>query len=244
VFRTKPFLATTNRPSLSACASRSICLSDETPITDLLQTWQEPAHILACESATKSIAILRTGWSVDPKNAKIAALMIQICIGRNLSRTEMETWFERAMALDPNNGDAAFNKLTYISPKWHGTAREFVAFGYECANSQRWGGSVPLVLVAVHQEIQKVSGVEPAIYFGQASVWRDLRASYEKLFRLNPTDTETRPKFARDAFYAGDYKLFLEQIEKAGPIINYYAVFGSEKKFDEMKKKALLAVSI
>jgi hypothetical protein len=192
----------------------------------------------------KAEDILRTGWEADPKDSEIPALMIQICTGRSLPRAEMEKWFDRAMALDPNNSNAAFQKANYLSPKWLGTVRDVIAFGYECANSPRWGGSVPLVLVFVHQDLQRITGIDPAKYFGQAIVWRDLRVSYEKYFRLNPTDTETRPKFARDAFYGGDYKLFLEQMDKAGPNVNYFAVFGGEEQFEEMKKKALAAVSI
>jgi uncharacterized protein YqfA (UPF0365 family) len=59
--------------------------------------------------------------------------MLTVCLGLAPERAEMELWFDRAMAADPNNRDACKAKLYNLEPKWHGSAEEMVKFGREWA---------------------------------------------------------------------------------------------------------------
>jgi len=42
-------------------------------------------------------AALVKGWSLDNSDDRISTLMIEVAVGLNYDRPQMETWFERAM---------------------------------------------------------------------------------------------------------------------------------------------------
>jgi len=180
---------------------------------------------------------LRDGWEVDPRDTQIPVSMITICLGMGYPRAEMERWFARAMRNNPNSYSAVSAKAYYLEPKWHGSFEEMIAFGRECASNKFFGGKVPLMLRDIHRTIMAYEHVPEARYYSRPDVWKDIRASYERYMEANPQDILIRHDYARDAFRAGKYQVFLDQVGgfTTGTNLNF---FGGQKEFDAMVKKA------
>jgi hypothetical protein len=180
---------------------------------------------------------LTNAWQLNPNNPQTALLMMRVELGQARGRPRMEQWFRRAMALDTNYFDAAAFMAFYLEPRYYGSDEEALKFARTCVTSPAWGGRVPLVLQNTHHSLAAYYKVaEAPSYWQRPEVWRDVSASYEKFFKLNPDAADWRPSYARDAFLCGHYKEFLAQT-KLFTSTNY-AFFGGEAKFREMLQKA------
>lgn len=180
---------------------------------------------------------LKRGWSMDHRDGQVAALMITVAMGQQKKRSEMETWFKRAMAADTNNYDACTRKLRYLYPQWYGTAEDMLEFGRECVASKNWGGKVPLTLLDVHRELATLmpTADERRAYWRQPDVWPDVRASYGRFFELNPRAVPTRENYAYYALRCGQLQVFLDQIKilQDGDGVDY-GFWGGKDAFDKL----------
>lgn len=180
---------------------------------------------------------LNKAWELNPKDARIPAFMIRLAEGQQKSRPEMEKWFQRAMALDPNNYTACSYKLHYLYPQWYGSRDAMVAFGRECVASPTWGGSVPIILVDAHYEYAEyLSAEDRAAYYKQPDVWPDIKAAYEKFFSLNPDDTSVNKNYAWFAYQAEQWDAFNALVREIHPAD--YGFFGGKEEFDQMVQTA------
>src|SRR6185503_19500901 len=84
------------------------------------------------ERLAEARKFVEAAWKTAPTNAAIPNAMLQVAVGQQWARSEMEQWFKRAMDLDPKNYRACDIKLGYLQPKWYGSAEDMVAFGREC----------------------------------------------------------------------------------------------------------------
>jgi tetratricopeptide (TPR) repeat protein len=57
---------------------------------------------------------LEHAWKLNSKDPEIAHQMMTVMLGQGGGRDRMELWFNRAMALDPNDYDACSKKLYYL----------------------------------------------------------------------------------------------------------------------------------
>ena len=180
---------------------------------------------------------LNKAWSADPYDAQIPTLMISIIVGQQKARPEMETWFQRAMKLDPDNYQACRNKLHYLLPEWYGSRDDMLAFGRECVASTNWGERVPLTLVDAHSEFARTLDADDRrAYWRLPDVWPDIKDGYEKFARTSPDATRFRYPYAAYAFRCGQWQDFLEQVkiirqDEDGPDYRY---FGGREAFDKM----------
>jgi hypothetical protein len=177
---------------------------------------------------------LTKAWQLNTNDPRIAVTMMKLELGQGQGRDRMELWFQRAMALDPNDYDACNSKLWYLEPKWYGSVNDMLAFGRECVQNKKWGGHVPLILldahVAIHQEFTEASG--KTNYWKQPAVWLDLKSAFERFFELNPDAIGWYHNYARYAYQAGDWAAFNKLIPKLGPI--NYDFFGGKNEFEKM----------
>jgi len=189
------------------------------------------------ERLAESEQALNRAWALDPKNARTPVLMIQVAEGQQKKRPEMESWFQRAMNLDPNNYEACRGKLHYLYPQWYGSREDMLAFGRECVASTNWGGHVPLILVDAHSElVGSLSAANRDAYWELPDVWPDIKAAYEKFSQANPNATRFRYPYAAYAFRCGQWQDFNEQIallRKTGDDLNV-SYFGGREAFDKM----------
>ena len=180
---------------------------------------------------------LESAWSLDSSNAYTAYLMMKVELGQGQGRARMEKWFNRAMALAPNYYDAVDLMEFYLQPRWYGSDAAALEFARSCVRSTKWGGQVPLVLENLHHSLAKNYELDQSPkYWQRPGVWEDVRSSYEKFLKLNPTETGYRHGYARDAYLCGRYAEFVDEV-KLFPSTNYQ-FFGGEAKFNEMLQRA------
>jgi hypothetical protein len=135
------------------------------------QGWKDFAARLDVAAA----ALIRS-YELDPGDPAPATEMLIVVRGQQHDRIEMEQWYRRAMDADPDDADAAAQKLEFLKPKWGGDAADMVPFGRACLAQGNWRTRIPTVLALPHQELADVGG-DPA-YWLSPGVWDDLRAVY------------------------------------------------------------------
>ncbi len=198
-------------------------------VTD--QGWKDfEARLLVAEKH------LEKAWQLDPTDVRIAQRMMTVELGQAKGRDRMELWFQRAMKLSPNDANTTHSKLYYLEPKWHGSARDMLAFGRECATNAAWGGTVPLTLVDAHRRL--AGYVEPkerqAEYWKQPAVWRDLKLAYDRYFKEQPA--ASRQAFIRHAYWCEQWDVVHRELKSlAKP---NHSFFGGREEFDKMARVA------
>ena len=186
------------------------------------------------EHLAKAEDLLTRAWNINPTNAQTAYLMMRVELGQGKGRERMETWFARAMSFETNHYDAVELMSFYLEPRWHGSVEESLKFARACVQSEKWGGQVPLVLAKVHHSLATYLNLtnSPA-YWQRPEVWPDIQSSYEKFFTLSPNAAGWRHDYASDAYYCGQYSVFLEQTKLFAYGTNY-DFFGGKDEFEKM----------
>jgi hypothetical protein len=180
---------------------------------------------------------LNEAWLLNSNQSAIATDMMTVELGQGKGRGRMELWFQRAMALDPNNLCACDKKRYYLEPKWYGSAEDIIAFGRECVESKEWGGCVPLALVNVHKAlVDYVDDSQRALYWQKPSVWPDLQEAFTKYLQTYPDDFNERQEYALYAYRCEQWDELNKQLPKLGKI--HFDVFGGKADYDKMVKLA------
>ncbi len=178
-------------------------------------------------------------WELDPKDPQTPTDMINVLLGLDEERGEMELWFKRAMKLNTNNYTACRHKLWYLDPRWHGSDEDLLAFGKECVASKAWGGQVPLILADAHKAIQAYNYTqepERSTYWQRPEVWPDIQASFDRFFQLNPNAADHHQNYA---FYAYRCQQWDELHRQLGLMRSTnYTVFGGKAQFERMIQEA------
>ena len=181
---------------------------------------------------------LMKGMEIDPKEGRLPMEMITVVSAQSKGLPEMKRWWEKAMEANPNNYDACDRLLYFLLPKWYGSREEMIAFGHECAASDKFGGTVPLILADTHYMFNKNYGPTNASYWLKPDVWPDIKLSFEKFFERNPKAISWRHNYARYAYWCRQWDVLQEQINLMGDDINY-SYFGGREKYDAMVKLAV-----
>jgi len=184
-------------------------------------------------------ADLEHAWQLYPKDPEIAHQMMTVMLGQGGDRDRMELWFNRSMAINPNDYDACSAKLYYLEPKWYGSQEAMLDFGRECVHNTNWGGHVPLILMDAHHAIytRYVDPSEKTNYWNQPYVWADLKASFDRFFELNPGAVGSHHDFAWYAYQCGQWDEFNRQLSLFSTGTNY-DYFGGKAEFDKMVQRA------
>jgi hypothetical protein len=188
------------------------------------------------EDLATSEKALNQAWELDPRDARIADNMIWIYTLQAKDSDQIDKWFTRAMHVDPNDYNACAAKLDYI--EWYGSADDMIEFGHECATNSAWGGTVPLLLVDVHYQIDNeyTNASDRMDYWKEPGVWTDISSAYEQYFQNYPGDDSRLAYYARYAYYAGQWKKLNELLPKVKP--DYYYLFGGTDAFNQIVQSA------
>jgi hypothetical protein len=182
---------------------------------------------------------LGQAWKLNTNDVRIPRAMMRVELGQGKGRDRMELWFQRAMAIDPNNYDVCEAKRFYLEPRWHGSAEDMVAFGRECVQSKQWGGKIPLILVAAHKAIPVyLEDPERTNYWKQPEVWPDIKSAYEKYFANHQNDSIQRQEYAVLAFKCEQWAEFSRQVPLFGTVD--YSIFGGRRAYERMVRQANL----
>lgn len=180
---------------------------------------------------------LEKAWQMETNNVRVPNLMIEVAMAQSRERPQMEIWFERAMAIDPNNYRAAGSKLFYLQPKWHGTQGEMLEFGRQCLASTNWGGRVPLILADARYEIANyLDQPERDRYWRSPEVWNDIRSSFERVFASEPDSESLHQRYALLAYWCDQWGELNRQLPLLGKI--NYKYFGGQAAFEKMVRLA------
>jgi hypothetical protein len=177
---------------------------------------------------------LTNAWNLNPNDERIPIQMIGVAEGRQKSRAEMELWFQRAMAINPDCYEACEDKLHYLYPQWYGSRDDMIAFGRECADSTNWGGNVPLILSDAHREYWLYLD-DPELktnYWKRPDVWPDIEKAFDRFFELNPNETAYYHNYAWYAYQCQQWEKFNELVPKLDQV--NYDYFGGKDEFDKM----------
>ena len=194
---------------------------------------------LFTENLATAETALKKAWEINPRDERVPTIMIRVDEGQQKNRDDMELWFDRAMALNPNNYEACKNKLHYLYPQWYGSRTEMIAFGKQCVASTNWGGFVPLVLVDAHTDynlFSQASEEEKQTYWKQPEIWPDLMAAYERFFELNPDAFGYYHNYLWYAYKCQQWAKVNELLPKLGPV--NYSYFGGQDEFDKIVRLA------
>lgn len=185
-------------------------------------------QLTIAESSTKK------AWELNPTDSRIPTLMIRIDEGQQKDRQDMELWFSRAMQINPDNYTACACKLHYLYPQWYGSREDMIAFGKECVASETWGGNVPLILCDAHREycLYLPDSEEKTNYWKKPDVWPDIKASFERFFKLNPRTVSWYYNYAWYAYHAEQWDKLNELLPKLGEV--NYDFFGGKAEYDKM----------
>ncbi len=180
---------------------------------------------------------LEEAWELNPHEPLIACDMMTVELGQGKGRQQLELWFNRAMDLDTNGYYICANKLNYLEPKWYGSAKEMLDFGQQCAESPKWGGKVPLILVLARKQIANYfAEPERAKYWKLPVVWSDINKAYSKYLSAHPDDFKERQEFAKFAYDCEQWGELNNQLPQIGPPV--YKIFGGRAAFEKIVQAA------
>jgi hypothetical protein len=186
------------------------------------------------ERLREAEAALTRSWELDRSDPLAASRMITVAMGLGHERADMEVWFRRAMAADPDCREACTAKFTYLEPKWHGSQEELLAFARECARTKNWEAALPFILAGTHRALAGYQPNPAAYYRGDPSVWQDFQAVYEGYLEKYPDSRYDRTWYARYAYTCGRYREAHRQFEQLGD--RYWPrAFGSDQEYRQVR---------
>jgi hypothetical protein len=174
----------------------------------LAKTVTEEGWKKFAERLTVARKSLEEAWSIQSGDPTIATQMMWVVLGLQLGRNEMEKWFERAMSANGASRDACAVKLEWLSPRWHGTREELVAFGRACRDTKNWRSGIPLLVADAHLDIRDQLPSEDARnqYMRSDDVWFDIATAYTEHLKHFYTDYSARSRYAVLSYWCGRYQ--------------------------------------
>ncbi|MDB5291445.1 MAG: hypothetical protein JWL69_2686 [Phycisphaerales bacterium] len=172
-------------------------------------------HKLMMERLALASEAAQKAYEIDPNDPHAATVMLTVELGQGKGRPVMEKWFERAMAADPDNLDACERKITYLLPRWYGSAEELLQFGQDCYEEGNWRGGLPLLLARVHETISD-DAADKRKYLSQPLVWEDFVRVYEPYLSARPNDLKARSRYCSIASTIGKWAVAHKQFELLG----------------------------
>lgn len=173
-------------------------------------------------------------WEIDPTISATAVWMIKLANCESAPREVMETWFRRAMKLNPANYNACDAKLWYISAWWHGSAEEMIQFGRECVQNTNYTGNIPMIQLDAYSQLytHNPDKANRAEMYKEPQVWEDVRAAITEMERRQPG----RDWYYNNlAWYAWKCERWKELNQTLAKINNPdYAYFGGEEQYRMM----------
>ena len=160
----------------------------------------------------KAQPMLKKAYEMSPNDNMAASSMISVCMGLNLPRSEMEQWFERAIAPNPDDLQPYKAKLQYLQPRWHGTVQEMLEFVQECVKDAPPGSLRPLILVDAMEDLGGPCYSLGRQYFLRPEVWAGIQAVMESRLAQYPDHLDVRRRYVAHALFAHQDEAAIKQI--------------------------------
>jgi hypothetical protein len=169
---------------------------------------------------------LEEAFKLDPANALAARWMIEVEQFDSHGRNAMEPWFSRAVAADPDDWRAYQGKSDWIMHNSPDPDTDAIAFGRECAKSDRWAARIPLTLADAYwyRAQSPPRGGNPAaqrLYFSASpEKWEELQPLFTRYFQEPNASNYYRTLYAVMAAYSGKWKEAEAMFKQLGPHVN------------------------
>lgn len=128
-------------------------------------------------------------------NPAVPAVMTRVAKGLYGERDELEKWFELWRQVDPGAYAPYSAKLDWIHPKWHGSARETLAFAREVRRTGAWNIRAPMLVVDAHRALKDGPPKRPD-HFKEPGVCNDVLDVYQDLLKQYPDSVSDRGAYA------------------------------------------------
>lgn len=173
---------------------------------------------------------LEKAYEMDPQLAIVPREMLRLLFRRGAQREEIEKWFKRALAVNPDNYEACGIMLSQLATE------EKLDFGRQCLAGQNWRGRLPFILVQAHEAMANAAE-DKNEYWQRPQVWKDVRQLYETYLQLSPDSVEDRSNYALLANRCEQWAEADQQFKILGekPSLK---VFGSMASYNYQRKKA------
>ncbi len=110
----------------------------------------------------------KKGIDLDPTDPVCFNHMVTVCLAKGYPPQVMEQWFSRALLADDSDVTVCYTKMTYLLPRWYGSADDVLAFGRECVARAKENNRMPEVLITAHQTLAETAPDHDA-YYAQGS---------------------------------------------------------------------------
>ncbi len=181
--------------------------------------------------------VSREGWNIFTKNIKdamnhylkawerareddarfksfVAAKLVEL---EAVSGGDMEFWYLRAVEHNPDNWDAHFMKLFFLTPKWGGSEEEMFTFARGLVAEGNWHTRTPFILVEAHLELANyVRRSHNRSYYLKPGVWEDISEVYQSYLERYPDMDQQRSAYTEFAILAQQWQVAAEQLEILG----------------------------
>ena len=180
--------------------------------------------------------ILERAWELDPSDPYPPAQLVTVAMGLQDDLSEIDRQVDRALKADSRDISALEGKLYYLEPKWHGSIRQLLDFGRECAKSGVAISPAPYLLLEAHKTCANYS--RDLAYFKRPGVWEELKPALETLVQRFPRSPLFRNEYARMAFLAGDFGTAYQEVQRLGPEWFDYSMWQSLGDFKRVRDAA------
>ena len=157
--------------------------------------------------------ILEATYALYPNEIGTCLAMMTVELGQGQGRDRMETWFQRAIKVNPNDFAAYKSKEWYLLPRWYGNVDDIMAFGQQCVDTGNWSAKLPMILTT---GISESADGDPTLY-QRPEIWTAVEKVYRDYLQRYPHAVFYRTSFAKHAYDSGHMDIAREQLRILGP---------------------------
>jgi hypothetical protein len=186
------------------------------------------------ELNAKAKAAVDAALAIDPQDPIALIDMLRLLTYTNVHRDEFEKWFEKSMAVYPNNLRACQIKRSYLE-RGDSSHEQAIEFGRQCLEGGNWSARIPLIIVDVHLNIARFD--RPEEHLSKDDVWNDVKAAEEGYLKRYPNAVYDRTNYAKVASHSGHWDVAKAQFDLLGDN-GVYSVFRGKQTYDYYRNKA------
>jgi hypothetical protein len=138
------------------------------------------------EKLILSIQDIKQSLSLDSENPVTILRLLEIGNSAKLPKPEFEAFFQKAITLVPYFLEAYSARAMYLTPQWHGSEAELLAFARETAKSAPQGSALPMVIINAHSYLCGYSGLGRKNHYSNPEVWQEIQQNYDRMIREMP----------------------------------------------------------
>lgn len=152
--------------------------------------------------------------ALNPDDPNVWASLLDVARGLSLPEQVWEDYFERGLAANPYNINVWGKKSILLEPKWLGSEARMLQLAQECDRLSKSANKPLLAVVAlsIHRSLDQAQEG----YLNQPAVWREIEATYARIFAAYPDNQRMRYYYAYDAAMAQQWPVAAEQFEIIG----------------------------